>query len=68
MLTRFRELTINFKKTWDPDSLSVLHLVGSVIEDPEILSLLLNASDVSIRSQKNVLKLSLFLIGLLDRF
>ena len=67
-MTRFRKLTVNFEKTWNPDSLSVLHFVGSVVEHPEILSLLLDASDVGIRSQKNVLKLSLFLIGLLDSF
>ena len=61
-------LTKYFEQAWDPANLSKLHLVGLRIEDPKALPLSFDTADVGVRPKQDVLKLSLFLICLLDCF
>ena len=59
-------LTKNFVKSGNIVYVSELHLICLRVEDPKLLSIVLNGPDVGVRAQENVLQLRLLLVNLFD--
>jgi len=60
-------LTEDLVQSWDELNHSELHFLSGVVEHPQLLVVVLDAADVGVWSEENMLKLSFFLVNLFDR-
>ena len=63
--TRLQSLTEDLVQPWHESYLPVLYLLSLLVPDPEGLAVMLDAADVGVWPQENVLELRLLLVDLL---